>query len=115
MELLAQFRRALFKLTECCFGPLDGRLNPLAGGPAVVLLSASTPAHWDAARATLDEPPLPAENLRKALDVLAPTPTDEQRALTAQSAAADSRRCATRERVAAHRRSHSTEQPSEIK
>jgi len=41
-------------------------------GVSKVLLSASTPAHWDAARTALDEPPLPAETLRKALDVLAP-------------------------------------------
>jgi hypothetical protein len=41
-------------------------------GVSRVLLSASTPAHWDTARTALNEPPLPAETLRKALDVLAP-------------------------------------------
>ncbi|MFE2970137.1 hypothetical protein ACFXKC_42070 [Streptomyces sp. NPDC059340] len=29
VKLLGQFRRAFFKLTECCFGPPDGRLNLL--------------------------------------------------------------------------------------
>ncbi|QIY94018.2 hypothetical protein HEP87_08085 [Streptomyces sp. S1D4-11] len=64
---LAALLHSSLSIAEVC-------LLAVASCPGVskVLLSASTPAHWDAARAALDEPPLPAEALRKVLDVLAP-------------------------------------------
>lgn len=41
-------------------------------GVTKVLLSASTPAHWEAARAALGQTAIPPRTLRKVCDVLAP-------------------------------------------
>ncbi|MGW2511170.1 hypothetical protein ACWC0A_17405 [Streptomyces scopuliridis] len=40
-------------------------------GVSMVLLSSGVTGHWYEARATLAEPPIPHENLRTVLDVLA--------------------------------------------
>lgn len=73
-ELLALATAELAALLHPSLSIAQACLLAVASCPGVskVLLSASTPAHWDAARAALDEPPLPAETLRKVLDVLAP-------------------------------------------
>lgn len=42
-------------------------------GVSRVLLSASTPAHWDEARSAFQGPPVPPATLRKVLDVLTPS------------------------------------------
>jgi aryl-alcohol dehydrogenase-like predicted oxidoreductase len=65
-ELAALLRTGLSTAQACLLAAAS------CPGVSKVLLSASTAAHWDAARAALAEPPIPADALRKVLDVLAP-------------------------------------------
>ncbi|MEU6379557.1 hypothetical protein [Streptomyces sp. NPDC046909] len=65
-ELAALLRSGLSTAQACLLAAAS------CPGVSKVLLSASTAAHWDAARAALAEPPIPADALRKVLDVLAP-------------------------------------------
>ncbi|WP_037620127.1 aldo/keto reductase [Streptomyces aureus] len=65
-ELAALLRPGLSTAQACLLAAAS------CPGVSKVLLSASTAAHWDAARAALAEPPIPADALRKVLDVLAP-------------------------------------------
>ncbi len=65
-ELAALLRGGLSTAQACLLAAAS------CPGVSKVLLSASTAAHWDAARTALAAPPIPADALRKVLDVLAP-------------------------------------------
>ncbi|WP_329309644.1 aldo/keto reductase [Streptomyces sp. NBC_01262] len=73
-ELLTAATPELTRLLHPDISTTQACLLAAASCPGVsnVLLSASTPAHWDAALAALAEPAIAPEALRKVLDVLAP-------------------------------------------